>query len=175
MIRYESAAGVHADGQLRTGAVSTWPGYATAGCALAFAAVSFYWGRGGSYGLDLVGQEAVQLTERPSPAVVTLLCVTGLVKVAGGVLALALVQTWGRRLIPRRLLLATGWVSSAVLVLYGGGQLVVQLMALTGVLTVPADMDWRGFYGHLCLWDPWFLAWGVLLALATHAATRRPR
>ncbi len=38
-------------------------GYAAAACAFLFAAVSFYWGSGGTFGLDLVGQEAVELSE----------------------------------------------------------------------------------------------------------------
>jgi F0F1-type ATP synthase assembly protein I len=28
-------------------------------------------------------------------------------------------------------------------------------------------MDWRGFYDHLYLWEPWFLVWGLLLGMAT--------
>jgi len=38
-----------------------WAGYAACVCAFLFAATSFYWGTGGTLGLDLVGREAVEL------------------------------------------------------------------------------------------------------------------
>jgi hypothetical protein len=61
-----------------------------------------------------------------------------------------------------------------VLALYGGGGIVRQVMTLAGVFTMPADMDWRSFHGHLYLWNPWFLLWGLLLALTTRTVAHRP-
>ena len=53
-------------GAARTGPVSAvqpagarWLGYAAAGCALAFAVVTLYWGLGGRLGLDLLGKEII--------------------------------------------------------------------------------------------------------------------
>jgi len=148
-------------------------GYAACACALLFAAVSFYWGLGGTLGLDTVGQDAVQLARSGNVAMLVALWFVGLVKVAGGLLALALVQPWGRRRFPRWLLLLAGWGGSCLLVLYGGAQIGVQLLVTTGAIAPSADMDWRGFYGHLYLWDPWFLLWGLLLGITTFSYTRR--
>ena len=147
-------------------------GYAACGCAWLFAAVSFYWALGGQLGLDTVGQGAVEAAASGSLAIRAALLMIGLLKVAGGLLALALVQPWGPRRFPRWLLLAAGWAGAALLVLYGGGQVGVQLLVKTGVIATPADMDWRGFYGHLYLWDPWFLLWGLLLGVAAFCSTR---
>jgi hypothetical protein len=148
--------------------------YAACGCAFLFAAVSFYWGAGGTFGLDTVGREAVALSRSGNVWVYLALWFAGLVKVAGGLLALALVRPWGSRLFPRWMLLVAGWTGAVLLVLYGGVQLGVQLLVKSGAIQAPADMDRRGFYGHLYLWDPWFLLWGLLLGVAVISYTFRP-
>lgn len=149
-------------------------GYAACGCALLFAMVSLYWAVGGTVGLETVGSGAVELSESGGVAIrLALLFVTAL-KLAGAFLALALIQPfrWGLR-IPRWMLLIAGGGGAGLLVLYGGGQILIQLLVKEGVITAPVDMDWQGFYGHLYLWDPWFLLWGVLLGATTLSYMRR--
>jgi len=165
-------AAVNDQGVSRSG---RWAGYAACACAFLFAAVSFYWGVGGTAGLDTVGQGAVELSASGNVAVFVALWFVGLLKVAGGLLALALVQARGPRRFPRWMLLIGGWGGSVLLVLYGGAQIGVQLLVKTGTIQAPADMDWRGFYGHLYLWDPWFLLWGVLLGITTFCYARWSR
>jgi hypothetical protein len=131
--------------------------------------VTFYWGLGGRRGLDLLGKEVIRLADEHAAGFLLAAWVSGLLKLAGTVLALALVQPWGQHLRPRRLLLVAGWACSALLIVYGAGNIITMLLILAGIISTPADMDWRGFHGHLYLWDPWFLLWGVLLALATRA------
>ena len=80
---------------------------------------SFYWAAGGTSGLNTVGGAIEELARARDPAGVALGLGAGVLKVAGGVLALALVRPWGRR-VPRRLLLGVAWAASAVLTLYGG-------------------------------------------------------
>ncbi len=155
--------------------VGRWAGYAACACAFAFAAVSFYWGGGGTVGLDRVGREAVELAASGHVGVLLALWFVGLLKVAGGLLALALAQPWGQRRFPRWMLLLAGWGATALLILYGGAQIGVQLLVMSGAIRTPADMDWRGFYGHLYLWDPWFVLWGALLGITTFCYTRRTR
>lgn len=152
-----------------------WAGYAAAGCAFLFAAVSFYWGAGGTFGLELVGEEAVELAESGNVGIFLALWAVGLLKVAGGLLALALVQSWGQRLFRPWMLLLAGWGAAALLTGYGAAQIGVQLLVVTGIIQAPEDMDWRGFYGHLYLWDPWFVIWGVLLGIAASYYTRNRR
>lgn len=129
-------------------------------------------GVGGRLGLDLLGKEVIRLVDDRDVGFLIDAWVSGLLKLAGAVLALALVQPWGRRVFPRRLLLVVGWACSALLIVYGAGTVINMLLVVVGGIPVPADMDWRGFYGHLCLWDPWFLLWGLLLALATRSLAR---
>lgn len=122
-----------------------------------------------------MGREAVELAASGHVGVHLALWFVGLLKVAGGLLALALAQPWGQRRFPRWMLLLAGWGATALLILYGGAQIGVQLLVMSGAIRTPADMDWRGFYGHLYLWDPWFVLWGALLGITTFCYTRRTR
>lgn len=150
---------------VQVGSSGRWAGYATAVCAFLFALTSFYWGFGGTFALDTVGREAVERVEAGDVGIYLAVWLAGFVKLAGGLLALALVQPWGRRYLRHWMLMLAGWGGSAVLILYGGAQIGIQLMVRAGVLVPPGEMDWRGFYGHLYLWDPWFVVWGILMGI----------
>jgi Protein of unknown function (DUF3995) len=95
------------------------PAYAAAVLAFASALVSLYWTLGGTLLLDTVGGTFEDLARERSGAAIALGVLVVLVKVVGGLLALALVQPWGAR-IGRMLLLVSGFVGSMILVLYGG-------------------------------------------------------
>jgi Protein of unknown function (DUF3995) len=82
---------------------TAWAAYAACVLALLSAIPSFYWAAGGTIGLDTVGGAIEELARARDPAGVALGIGAGVLKVAGGVLALALVRPWGRR-VPRRLL-----------------------------------------------------------------------
>ena len=75
---------------------------------------SFYWALGGTAGLDTVGGAIEELARTRDPAGIALGLGAGVLKVAGGLLALALVRPWGR-VIPRRLLGGAAWTASVVL------------------------------------------------------------
>lgn len=143
----------------------TWPAYAVCACAWLFAIPSLYWGLGGKFGARTVGREAARLTWEGDPPIMAVVLVTAILKILGGVFALALVRPWGRR-IPRRMKLITGWIGATILVLYGAAQMSGQALVGVGVVDVPATFDWWAFKWHLFLWSPWFLVWGVLLGLA---------
>jgi Protein of unknown function (DUF3995) len=95
-----------------------WPAYTAAALAFVSAAVSVYWTLGGTALLDTLGGTFERLARDRSEAALALGIAVILVKVAGGMLALALVRPWGAR-IGRRWLLVSGVAGSLVLVLYG--------------------------------------------------------
>src|SRR5512132_298029 len=97
---------------------TAWAAYAASALALLSAIPSFYWAAGGRIGLATVGGALEELARAPDPAGVALGIGAGVLKVAGAVLALALVRPWGRR-VPRRLLGRVAWAASVVLTLYG--------------------------------------------------------
>ena len=122
-------------------------------CALAwlYALVSAYWTAGGSWLLVTVGGQVEDLARRGGTAALL---------VAGGVLGLALVRPWGRRL-PQRPLRLVALAAGGLLALYGAANVVLGGLALVGVFGTPADpvaLRW-----HVGVWDLWFLLWGVLL------------
>ena len=146
--------------------------YAAATLAFASAAVSLFWTLGGTLLLDTVGGAIEELARERSPGALALGAVTVLVKVVAGLLALALVQPRGARL-GRRLLLIANGAGGAVLVLWGGANVVVGALVLADVVAPAASVDEHALRWHVFVWDLWFLVWGVALALAV-ARHRRP-
>lgn len=152
---------------------SRWPGYAAAALAFVSAAFSLYWVLGGTAGLSSLGGRIEELGRARDPEFIRLVWVIVAVKTAAGITALALVQPWGRRL-PHRWLLFTAWIGAAVLTLYGGLQETVLALVRFGFITATRPQDPAVQLWRLLLWEPWFIAWGILLGLAAWRAHRRP-
>ena len=153
---------------------TAWAAYPA--CALAWlsAVPSFYWALGGTAGLDTVGGAIEELARTPDPAGIALGLGAGVLKVAGGLLALALVRPWGRA-IPRRLLLGAAWTASVVLTCYGGLLVAVGALVLTGLISPAGPVDRTALRWHVLLWDLWFLVWGLLLGVAAWQYGRASR
>ena len=147
--------------------------YAAAAAALAFAAVSLYWALGGTAGLDTLGGQIEELARAGDPGLRMAVWVSVVLKVLGGMLALALVRPWGRT-VPRWILLAAAWGGSALLVLYGTIQMISLALVEFGVITVVEPVDRDALRWRLMLWEPWFLVWGLLLGVAAWQCTRAP-
>ncbi len=152
--------------------VPSWPGYAAAAVAFAFAAVSFYWGLGGTAGVNTLGGRIEELALARDPMIITMIWVTGILKVAGGLLALALVRPWGLRL-PRRWLVRGAWTGAALLTVYGLVQVSSVALVAVGVLTPTQPVEPVVLWWRLLLWEPWFLLWGVLLGLTAWVERKR--
>jgi len=146
--------------------------YAACVVAALYAVVSFYWALGGSAGVDTLGGSLEELARDGDPVVLWLAGTAGLLKVAGAVLALALVRPWGQ-VVPRRLLLGAAWAGSLVLVLYGALYVVGGALVLAGAVDVSGPVDRTALWWHVAVWDLWFLVWGVLLGLAAWLYGRR--
>jgi hypothetical protein len=144
---------------------TAWAAYGACALALLYAVPSFYWALGGIAGLDTVGGAIEELGRSRDPTGVALGVGAGVLKVAGGLLALALVRPWGRA-IPRRLLLGAAWAAGSVLSAYGGLLVVVGALVLTGVINPAGPVDRMALRWHVLLWDLWFLVWGLLLGVA---------
>jgi hypothetical protein len=144
-------------------------------CAgLAVCRASLYWALGGTAGLDTVGGAIEELARTRDPAGIALGLGAGVLKVAGGLLALALVRPWGRA-IPRLLLLGAAWTASAVLTAYGGLLVAVRALVLVGLISPSGPVDRTALRWHVLLWDLWFLVWGLLLGVATWQYGRESR
>lgn len=99
----------------------------------------------------------------------------GIAKTLLGLLALALVQFWGKAF-PSRFLFTSSWVIGFLMAAYGAIQLAVTgvstLLMRTGVIGVSLSVDWVGIVGHLAIWDPYWLVGGVLFILAARSYRR---
>jgi len=148
-----------------------WTGYAAAGWAFAFAAVSFYWAAGGTVGIATLAKSIREQVADRDQGFITVVWITGGLKVVAGLLALALVQHWGY-VFPRWMLLAAGWGSGAFIALYGGLDLIAAGLGVAGI-TDPVDPTGARWY--FFLWGPVWLAGGVLMLGAARHYTRASR
>jgi Protein of unknown function (DUF3995) len=146
--------------------------YGSVVLAWLYALVSACWTAGGTALLATVGGQVEELARRGGTSAVLVGVVTVLLKVAGGVLGLALVRPWGRRL-PQRPLRLLALAAGGLLTLYGGANVLLGGLALLGAFGAPADpgaLRW-----HVGVWDLWFLLWGLLLLLAVLLRPSRDR
>src|SRR5262252_8901245 len=110
---------------------AVWVAYGACGWAFLFAALSFYWALGGTVGADTISPEIVQPARAHVPWVVAVLWIAAIIKVFSGLIALALIRPWGRR-IPRWVLLILVWGAGTLLFVHGGLYFVVGLLAWSG-------------------------------------------
>lgn len=141
-----------------------------AACAVAVvhAVPSFYWAFGGHALAWTLGTWAEDLQRQRPVLTALVLTAVGAAKLAGGVVPL--LNGLGRLPFPR----LWWWLSVAggvVLALYGGANTVLGGASLAGVFGEVNDADRHALAGHVLLWDPLFLLWGVLLL----AGLRRTR
>ncbi|MGN6871554.1 MAG: DUF3995 domain-containing protein [Solirubrobacteraceae bacterium] len=139
--------------------------YLASALAIASAGVSMFWTLGGTLLLDTVGGSIEKFARTRAPSALALGTATSLAKLGTALLALALVRPWGRR-VPDRVLQGVNGFASAVLVVWGGANVLVGGLALTGAASSSGGLDERALYWHVFVWDLWFLVWGVALAVA---------
>jgi len=151
---------------------ATVAAYAAAAAALSNALVSAYWALGGRGLISTVGGYVTQFAHQKGAAPVLLALAAAVAKAVGGLLALALVRPC-RRIIPRGWLLAGSAAASALLVVYGGLNVLLGALVLSGVIHPAGNVDRTALRWHVGVWDLWFLVWGILLALATVGYWRR--
>jgi hypothetical protein len=145
--------------------------YAAAIVAFAYALMSLYWALGGHALVTTIGGYVEQFARRGGALPVLISLAATLAKVAGGLLALALVRPWGR-MVPRGWLLSGSAGASALLVVYGGLNVLLGALVLLGVIHPTGSADRTALRWHVGVWDLWFLVWGILLALAIGAGRR---
>ncbi len=144
---------------------SRWPARAAATFAFASASVTLFWTLGGTLLLDTVGGAPEEIARRHTLGSFAFGAAVVLVKVTAGLLALALLgrAAAGPR---RRMLLFANGAASALLILWGGANVLIGGLVLADVITPAGSVDEYGLRWHVFFWDAWFLVWGAILALA---------
>jgi hypothetical protein len=69
----------------------------------------------------------------------------------------------------------SSWAEAGVLTLYGLVFTAAGLVIEIGVVKASKTADHHALAWHAFLWDPWFLVWGLLVALALWSSRRRDR
>jgi uncharacterized protein DUF3995 len=156
-----SGAGQSPD-DVRTGTSGRAGAIAAAVVGLAYAAISIYWGAGGTWLLSTVG--AALATGRSAAALAAVWAAVVL-KVVAAVVPLVACQTptAGRW---RRWLRILAWAEGTILTLYGLVLSVAGVLVQAGVVAAGKAADHRALTWHAYLWDPWFLVWGLLVVAA---------
>lgn len=143
-------------------------GYAAAVVGLLYAALSLYWGAGGTYWLDTVSGAVEDLAQRGGASAVTVGLGGAALKLVASGVAFALARARGR---PRWLLIVAALIGF-VLIVYGGVLVAVGALVLTGAVDQGDVVDRTALTWHVAVWDLWFLVWGILFAVATIAFRR---
>jgi uncharacterized protein DUF3995 len=147
--------------------LAAWAAYAACAWAFLFAALSFFWAAGGRTGLH-----PLELGVASNNFIWIIINLgAGIMKVLIGLLALALVQPWGR-IVPRKLLRACVWVLGIGMFLYGALGLISDVLHVTGIINDPASAKW--FFWYLVLWDPWWILGGMLYIAVAWFTRRTP-
>ncbi|WP_161982462.1 DUF3995 domain-containing protein [Dictyobacter alpinus] len=132
--------------------------YAAGAWAFLFALLSFFWAAGGKTGLHEFE------IEKPDAFLYATNLIAAVLKVVAGLIALALVQPWGKR-IPRWMLITSACVAGAIFILHGLYSILGDILVIVGVVPIsePTNSKWRLL--DLYLWGPWWLLGGILFAL----------
>jgi hypothetical protein len=133
--------------------------YLAAALAFASAAVTAYWMLGGTALLDTVGGALERYARDRSADALVLALVVVAAKCAAGAVAVVLTRRPSRRLAT---LAAPG---GGLLALYGAVLTLAGALVLIGVIASSPENE-HALRWHVFLWDPWFLLWGLALALA---------
>ncbi|HIW91331.1 MAG TPA: DUF3995 domain-containing protein [Candidatus Corynebacterium avicola] len=136
-------------------------------------AFSLYWGIGGSWLVETLGADLVEIWEDNA----ILLVPVGLVKIAAAVIPLLLLTPQGGWLpgLLRRIIRGISWAGGILLILWGGVNTVSGNLVLSGILEPDGGYDRDGMIGHAWLWDPLFLVWGIALVAGLLLGRRRSR
>ncbi|MEU5714503.1 DUF3995 domain-containing protein [Streptomyces sp. NPDC020403] len=131
--------------------------YGAAAWGLAFALVHLYWLLGGRTGLPA----GLSLGDNLPLLIIDVVAIP--LSLVATALALALIRPWGV-LIPRRLLRTTAWGTTALMVVHALPSVVDWTALAVGARTADELTDLERFATFL--YEPWFLAGGVLFGLA---------
>jgi hypothetical protein len=140
--------------------------FIAAGLAFVSAATTGYWLLGGTALLDTVGGSVERLARDRGSAAFALAAVVVVIKSGAGILALLLLRPAWRGW---RMIVALDIFAAAVLCLWGGANVLVGALVLSGAIE-RVDVNRHALRWHVFVWDAWFLVWGVALAVAVVGA-----
>lgn len=128
-----------------------------------FAGMSFYWGMGGRIGARSLGGAIYEMSQNPSSSFLTIVWLTGVVKLFGLILFLMLFIKWKKSWMTR-LLYYTMKVVGVILFLYGF--LNFFTITLSAFNLSDFDLDAYAIFWRLVFWEPFWMIGGVFYFFA---------
>jgi hypothetical protein len=132
--------------------------------AFLFAATNLYWGLGGTFGVETLGQGIAEMAQARNPELLLINWISVGGKLALGLLALTLMRPWSKRV--STLLHISTRIAGILLAFYGVGNFIQHALMLTGTIPLArllGSLD--AVRWHILLWDPLWLIGGVLFLL----------
>jgi hypothetical protein len=132
--------------------------------AFLFAAINLYWGLGGTFGVETLGEGIAEMAAAQDTELLFINAISVAGKVVLGLLALASLRMWSKQI--SNVLRISMWIAGVLLALYGMGNFIQHALMLTGSIPVArllGSLD--AVRWHLFLWDPLWLIGGVLFLL----------
>jgi hypothetical protein len=139
--------------------------------SLLFGLLSLYWASGGEVGLGTLARSIQDAARDGDDAMRLTTIVTGLLKIAAGLLALLTLRPLGGRRL-RTVLLSLLWGVAFIYILYGAFGFIEKLLMATGALAVPDGLGDDAVIWYLLLWEPWWLLGGILFAMTAWRFSR---
>lgn len=133
---------------------------------LAYAAVSAYWGVGGTGLLRSVGGVFQRAGEHGGVGAIALVWLITLLKLIAAALGPAAVGHPALDRRRHRQIRVLAWAATLIFVVYGGVLSIAGWLVQLGVISAGSHADHYALRWHAYVWDPWFLLWGLLLAAA---------
>lgn len=141
---------------------------------LLYAAVSVYWGLGGTGLLDTLGGSLERQGNAGTTTVMLAVWAAAVLKMIAAVLPL-LARHRFTRAAWNRTLSVLAWTEAAILTTYGLVLSTVGPLVQADVIRASANADHHALAWHAYFWDPWFLIWGLLVTVALVLHTRHRR
>ncbi len=146
--------------------------YVGAAWAFLFAAMSFYWALGGSVGLSTLGEGIEEIADRRETADLVAVWLTGVLKLLAGAIALALLFPSGSKRL-RRTWWLLAWLMGVFFALYGLANGVQHALMAAGTVEITRTLGSEAAVRwHLFLWDPFWVAGGLLFIEAARRTGR---
>jgi hypothetical protein len=150
---------------------STLPVWGAVTWSLLFGLLSLWWAAGGMLAVSTLARSIRDAARAGDDAMLRMALVTGLLKLAGGALALLSLRPPGNRRV-RMVMLSLLWGAGVLLTLYGVLGMVEKVLWVTGATDVPASFGEDAVVWYLVLWEPVWIVGGALFLLTAWRAGR---
>ena len=131
--------------------------------SILFGGMSFYWAMGGLSGLKSLGGAIYEMSLNPSPSILAIVWLTGVIKLLGaGLLAMLLMKL--KNPLINRLLYYVTKIAGTILFLYGAMNIIT--ISLHALHILEFDLDRYATFWRLAFWEPFWMAGGIFYLFA---------